>query len=280
MCRLYGFLASEPTKVECTLVQAQNALLHQSDSDLRGKSHPDGWGICWYANGQATCEKRTTAAHQDLWFAETAERIFAKAVIAHVRRATVGETSQTNTHPFALDRWTFAHNGTIADFPRIESRMRSRIDPDLLDQRRGQTDSEMYFAWLATAMRRRIGPPTLFGDYSGLVEPLQEAVADLVGLDAETQDSEVSQLNFVLSDGQALLALRWNHTLHYVERDGVHDCEICGIPHVRHHEGTPYRAVVVASEPISHESWVALPNHSLLLVDPSLRVSLFPMEEP
>ena len=27
MCRLYGFRANEETKVECTLVHAQNALL-------------------------------------------------------------------------------------------------------------------------------------------------------------------------------------------------------------------------------------------------------------
>lgn len=35
MCRLYGFLANERTKVECSLVHAQNALLHQSRADIR-----------------------------------------------------------------------------------------------------------------------------------------------------------------------------------------------------------------------------------------------------
>ena len=36
MCRLYGFRANEPTKVECTLVHAQNALIVQSREDLAG----------------------------------------------------------------------------------------------------------------------------------------------------------------------------------------------------------------------------------------------------
>ena len=32
MCRLYGFLATQPTRLECSLVTAQNALENQSDS--------------------------------------------------------------------------------------------------------------------------------------------------------------------------------------------------------------------------------------------------------
>src|SRR6476620_10098238 len=39
MCRHYAFRANEPTKVECTLVRAQNALLAQSRADRRGKTH-------------------------------------------------------------------------------------------------------------------------------------------------------------------------------------------------------------------------------------------------
>jgi len=30
MCRLYGFLATDPTRVECSLVESQYALLAQS----------------------------------------------------------------------------------------------------------------------------------------------------------------------------------------------------------------------------------------------------------
>ncbi len=54
MCRIYGFRSNEPTKVECTLVHAQNALLAQSRSDHVGKSHPHGWGIGLYENGAPT----------------------------------------------------------------------------------------------------------------------------------------------------------------------------------------------------------------------------------
>jgi glutamine amidotransferase len=81
-------------------------------------------------------------------------------------------------------------------------------------------------------------------------------------------------VNFLLSDGRLLAASRWNNSLHYVERAGIHDCEICGIPHVEHHRGTAYRAVVLASEPISHEAWQEVPDQSLVAVDRELRLRI------
>ena len=48
MCRLYGFRATEPTKVECSLVHAQNALIVQSKQDRAGESHIYGWGVAAY----------------------------------------------------------------------------------------------------------------------------------------------------------------------------------------------------------------------------------------
>ena len=51
MCRLYGFLANEPAKVDCSLVYAQNALMQQSRVDESGLDHTDGWGIVTYHEG-------------------------------------------------------------------------------------------------------------------------------------------------------------------------------------------------------------------------------------
>ena len=116
MCRLYGFLANEPTKVECTLVHAQNALLHQSREDLGGRTHSDGWGISCYPDGMPQCERRASAAHEDLWFSTTAERTYSHAVIAHVRRATVGGARVENTHPFTHGLLDFCPQRDIGKF--------------------------------------------------------------------------------------------------------------------------------------------------------------------
>ena len=116
MCRLYGFRANEPTKVECSLVYAQNALLSQSIEDQRGEAHSDGWGIGYYADSEPSFERRDMAAHADEHFSLAAERVFARTVIAHVRQATVGRHALANTHPFSYGPWVFAHNGTLYGF--------------------------------------------------------------------------------------------------------------------------------------------------------------------
>jgi glutamine amidotransferase len=41
-------------------------------------------------------------------------------------------------------------------------------------------------------------------------------------------------LNVILTDGERMVGSRLGRTLFYVEREGVHDCEICGFPHIHH----------------------------------------------
>jgi predicted glutamine amidotransferase len=278
MCRLYGFLANEPTKVECTLVHAQNALLHQSRADLRGKSHSDGWGISCYPDGTPLCERRATAAHQDLWFSTTAERTYSHAVIAHVRRATVGGPRLENTHPFLHGCWTFAHNGTLSAFDRLEARMRDQTDPALLQLRRGTTDSEQIFYWLLTRIQEAgISLVLPAADHEKLAHLVGEGVLRLAAW-CEELGAQPPQLNLLLTDGKRLLASRFNRTLHWVQRNGVHDCEICGIPHIHHNPRADYRAVVVASEPISHEAWREVPNHTVLAFDKNIKPHLLPID--
>lgn len=275
MCRLYGFRASELTKVECTLVYAQNALMRQSRGDLRGETHPDGWGISCYEDKAPRLEKRELAAYQDAHFSVTVERIYARTVIAHVRAATVGEHSVANTHPFVYGRWTFAHNGTLRGFAAVWPWMRSQIDEDLLASRKGDTDSEGAFYFLLARARREgldIESPDL-GD-ARWVGILAESILELDRRCFDADPVKSARLNFVLTDGQTLLASRWRNTLFCVERDGIHDCEICGIPHIHHSPRHHYRAAVVASEPITGEAWEEVPEQSILSINSRLELAL------
>jgi predicted glutamine amidotransferase len=275
MCRLYGFRANEPTKVECSLVYAQNALLAQSISDLRGEAHPDGWGISCYLDHTPTTERRDTAAHEDERFSIAAERAYAETIIAHVRKATVGGHSISNTHPFIHGVWTFAHNGTLRGFSDLADELMRETDADLARLRHGETDSEAVFLWLLTRIREADGgADEPRPDVETLVGVVAESLTDLDGRSKLADTERPSRLNFVLTDGRTLIGSCLRNSLHWVERHGIHDCEICGIPHVRHDEHKDYRAVVLASEPISHEDWQTVPDGSVLAVDESMSVSI------
>ncbi len=279
MCRLYGFRANEPTKVECTLVHAQNALMVQSEADLSGKEHTDGWGIGFFQNGTPVIERRATAAYKDLHFSHTAERVFAKTVLAHVRRATVGEPALSNTHPFVHGRWMFAHNGTLTGVERLRPRLESEIAPSLLGTRRGNTDSELAFLWILSKLRRAGAiHNNHMTDAPTFVAMVGDCISELAGLSEDSGAERPAQLNTLLSNGIVLIATRWNHSLFWVVRQGIHDCEICGIPHIHHHSTEGYRAVVVASEPISDEEWKELPNRSVLFVNGDVVPHVHPIE--
>jgi len=278
MCRLYGFRATELTKVECTLVYAQNALMRQSESDLRGETHTDGWGICCYDNRHPQLERRALAAHQDAHFSLTAERIYARTVIAHVRAATVGEHSLANTHPFVFGTWTFAHNGTVRGFSEIWPWMQPQIDEDLLESRRGDTDSEAAFYYLLSLARREgMDIEQAISTPHRWVEIMGQAILELEQRCSQADSVKPARLNFVLTDGNTLIASRWRNTLYWVQREGIHDCEICGIPHVHHEPRHHYRAAVIASEPITGESWQEVPEASILSVNARLGLEIHPI---
>jgi predicted glutamine amidotransferase len=276
MCRLYGFRATEPTKVECTLVLAQNALLSQSIADRRGEAHPDGWGISCHEDSELRVERRDTAAHADEHFSLAAERIYAETVVAHVRKATVGGHSLANTHPFTYGPWAFAHNGTLRGFAELEQSLLAETAPDLRARRTGDTDSEAAFLWLLTRLREVTGEEIPRPDEDTLAEVVGEAVRVLDGRSRALSPEPPSRLNFLVTDGRLLVASRLRNTLFWVWRDGVHDCEICGIPHIHHSERRAYRAIVVASEPITHEHWQEVPDSSLLRIGPAVEPVVVP----
>lgn len=268
MCRFYGFRASEPTKVECTLVHAQNALLIQSRADQRGEQHPDGWGVGFYHEEVPEVERSASPAYEDLHFNATAERVYARTVLAHVRQATVGGGTLTNTHPFHHGPWLFAHNGTVSPYDRVRPLLEQEAGPNWLGLRRGTTDSETVFCWLLSRMERAgLDPSVRVENVPALVELLGDAVRQLAAWCDPSPPELPAKLNFLLTDGETMLAVRWNHTLHWLARQGIHDCEICGLPHVEHTRGAEYRSVIVASEPISAEDWKEVPDRTIVWID-------------
>ncbi len=268
MCRLYGFLSNEPTKVDCSLVFAQNALLLQSRADEIGRQHADGWGIATYRDGKPTIVKSAAAAFNDGSFSSEAEKLYTTAAIAHVRKATVGQTSEFNTHPFSCRNWVFAHNGTVTGFNLIEHQLVDETLPEFQSVREGTTDSEQYFLWLLSYLARHerlTNDCKRFSSAStGEIEvQIAQAVKQLEDRCLTAETDKIPRLNFLLTNGVTLVACRWNNSLYTIERKGLYNCEICGIPHIHHHETVNHKAVAYASEPITSEAWSEVPNKSL-----------------
>jgi glutamine amidotransferase len=255
MCRLVGVVASETTNFRFCLRDAPRSLSTLSPD------HPDGWGVGVHDGERWAVDKEPSCAREDAQFASVSATRLGRVLVAHVRKRTVGAIGRDNTHPFERGRWTFAHNGTIDDEPFL----RARTSAVRLAEIVGQTDTELFFAYLLTAMDAL---PEAHDD--ALARALRSLVAR-AGVAA----------NFLLSDGDVLYAHRFGRSLYTLRRvpgDAVRT-ERTSLETLATLE-TPWTerrsAVLVASERLSDEPWEEVPEGTLLRVDrrplPALRV--------
>ena len=267
MCRLYGFRSTQRRKVECELIVAQNSLLRQSLGDRSGQVHGDGWGLGHYESDSPQLTRQPGAASAGDDFRWAAAGAFTVTAVAHVRHATVGARSVENTHPFRVDRWVFAHNGTLGAFASIKPRLLAAMTPELRDRTRGDTDSEHVFHYILSCLQRDPSRP--------LTVAVRRAVTDVMTWSRDADPRAEVALNLVLTDGRRSVAQRLGRTLCSVQRQHVHPCQVCGgALHVPEPIRVDYRAVAIASEPItSDEDRIEAADGTLLAVDEHLQLT-------
>lgn len=270
MCRLYAMHANEPTRVECSLVRAQNALMAQSSGDNEGLMHGHGWGVADYPDGVPVVEKQAWAAFHGEHFVKKAARVYAKTVVAHVRRATVGPPALENTHPFVHGRWIFAHNGTIPNFQEIRPMMLEATDPLHRNEIHGDTDSEHMFRFLLTLWSQRPD--------RDLLTTVKLGLRQIIAWSRKVDPDARIGLNVMLTDGDKLVGSRLNRTLWFLKRDQTYSCRICGKSHVRHDPKADYRAIEIASEAITDEpEWTSIPNGTVFIANSDFELWMEPL---
>jgi len=269
VCRLFGFRATAPTRVEDCLVHAPNSLLVQSRRDLRGFEHADGWGIVAYAEDGPRVERQPFPAHDGKRFRAAAGRIEAATVVAHVRRATVGVVALENTHPFGHGRWSFAHNGTVPYFDTIREELLAALGPDRRAAIHGSTDSEHLFHLILARHEQTPAEP--------LLESLRWGLCQVVAWCRAVGQEPHLGLNVLLTDGVRMVGSRWQRTLHYLDGPAALVGGLCAA-HLARPGGERYRALMIASEPLNDASWPEVPERSIFEVTPELGLRIAPLE--
>ena len=253
MCRLLGIVASEPTEFRLALREAPRSLAALS------REHRDGWGLAVWGDDSAwRIDKGVACAQEDERFHELAgER--GELLVAHIRQRTVGCTSLENTHPFQSGRWIFAHNGTIKDVEFLRASTSAMRKAEI----RGETDSELFFAYLLS----RLDAAGLTAAVPGLETDavLRQAIRDV------RARPDFGACNFLLSDSICTYAHRFGRSLFLLERGPTDKVRV----NRESSEGvvvqTPWSqqryAVLVASERMTDEPWEELSEGMLLRID-------------
>lgn len=246
MCQLLGMNCNTPTDI----------LFSFEGFHLRGgltDHHADGWGIAFFeGRGCRLFLDDKPSIDSPVATLVRSYPIKSKNVIAHIRKATHGEISLANTHPFIREMWgqywIFAHNGELKEYAP---------EPGLYYRPVGTTDSEAAFCAILEALRQRFdSPPPL--------EELRDAVELLA-----TEIRQHGVFNFMLSNGEFLFAHCSTH-LHYIVRQA---------PFTRAHlvdedvsvdfssVTTPLdRVAVIATQPLTdNETWTRFKEAQLIL---------------
>jgi len=280
MCRLYALQATHPTCAACELLNAQNALLDQSEQDTRGFSNPHGWGLASLVDGTIRSVRQVKPADESRKYREQALRLEGTTLLAHVRRATVGDPAHENTHPFRHESAALIHNGHVPAFEAVRPRLLDRLSIHHRDSIRGTTDSEHVFA-LLLQLRDEYPDAPIHAVTRRAVQLLQAwceaappdvhtGVSDVPFDDLDTVDDALIHrtlaLNLLWTDGTWLGGARLNRSLWVLRRTHSYVCPICGKDHTDAPASIPYRACVLASEPITDEDWTEVPNGSVFHV--------------
>lgn len=270
MCRHLAYLGP-PITLAALLVDPPHGLVHQSyaPADMRGAAtvNADGFGAGWYpppavrelAGASAAAAAPGAAPYGDpgadpgaavpvqparyrsdrpIWtdtgFAALAAVTPGTGVLAAVRSATPGMPVTTAAAaPFAEGPWLFSHNGFVRGWPDTVADLAAGLPVRDLVTLDAPTDAALLWALVRHRLRAGADPA--------------DAVAGIVA--AVEAVAPGSRLNLLLTDGRAVAAVTYGHALSVRAGDG---------------------AVLVASEPLDDDpAWRPVPEHSLLVADPS-----------
>ncbi|EFN55103.1 hypothetical protein CHLNCDRAFT_24322, partial [Chlorella variabilis] len=271
--------------------QSYDARERRNDSSLPfhlgyGNLNGDGFGIGWFPPDSACATADHTpcvfTSITPAWNNDNLNRLATKlesgVIFAHVRAAYPGmPVSEANCHPFQWGRYIFMHNGVVAGFMQIRRRLLAELGDAVYNAVQSfHSDSAVR---LGDAGGHRSGiksrgtaphSPSL-----ALSPPLRPACS--IQAEAGMAPSDVSLLNFVVSDGRSLIATRYVSSadeapasLYYAEGSAYEREQLSGEEGDYHllYSDKGSRVCLVASEPVTSAAhdWCEVPANTALVV--------------
>lgn len=222
MCEIFGFSADKKYPVNDYLK------IFYSHSD----KHPHGWGLATVSKHAALIEKESLRASKSHYLNERlSQPIEEKIVLSHIRYATIGNVEYKNCHPYSGKdnfgrTWTMIHNGTIFDYPPLESYVKKQ---------KGDTDSERIFLYILDKINLAQREKKAKLNFEERFTLLDCIVKNL---------SKENKLNLILTDGRYIYVhTNCKNTLYFLEKDS---------------------SAIFSTQPLSDEDWKKVPFTQLL----------------
>jgi len=260
MCELYGMSSSMPAQIYISLCEFRR---HGGDTG----DHVDGWGLAYIDGNKPDIYREAGPAAQSLKMDDVLQHHKpTKMLISHIRKATQGDVSLSNTQPYTMEfaghTHIFVHNGNLFDLP-INLPL-NQFKPQ------GETDSEYAFCYLMEQL------VPLWQDLTPSLDkrlPVIESTFKIL--------THMGIGNFLYSDGEYLYAFGNERTqedgivsppgLYYLVRDWNNEQDYNTITGITI-KGQSQKQIIVASVPLTKEDWQPLAKNQLLVAKDGLLV--------
>lgn len=223
MCELFGVSASRKIKLNDLL---KTFFEHSVD-------HPNGWGLAFLDDLNVSIEREPVRAKDSLYLKNRLTgKLMSARMMAHIRRATIGEISFNNTHPFTKKdesgrTWVLMHNGTIFDCPKLS--------PYQYKQE-GTTDSERILLYIIDQVNKSFLQDMNSFDVNERINLIDRIVCRI---------SKGNKLNLLLYDGDYFFVHKNEAgTLFKKEKDDY---------------------VIFSTYPLTQDGWEELPMNQLMV---------------
>lgn len=281
MCRFVAYIGPPILaddllyKPKFSLVTAQSVNAGEMSVSVNG----DGFGIGWYQpelDNDPCVFRSIKPAWGDENLRSLAKKIYSPCMFAHVRAASPGLTvEEVNSHPFWYGQLMFMHNGVLGGYKQIRRRLLRKLSDTAYDAIHGSTDSEHLFGLFLN----HIPDPLSNVTCEQMVNALEKMFADLSELLIEHDIRQHSYLNFAVTNGTCLVAVRYTTnpnvqpaSLYYMHGREYHCREGACLMDPTY--GKP-SAIVVASEPFTdrRSDWMKVERNSMMVIDETMRIS-------
>lgn len=290
MCRALLYLG-EPVLLDNFLYQPDSALVRQSYMPkMLNLLNLAGFGLRAWDPASNDPERPYSYYSQQLPVFDRnlkslAGKIRAGCLLAHVRGVayhTRVEISLQNCHPFHFRNvpLVLAHNGDLARFADMKPLLAGHIQPQILSQIHGTTDSEWVYALIVSQLR----DPRVRASADGLAVAIERTLDIIRDVRKKLGIGISSSLNLFIADGTQLAAVRYCFDFGCyptADAERLHEANL-GYLSLWYTAGRDYAlhdgewkmtggsdnatSILVASEPLTRDTaaWVEVPEYSML----------------
>ena len=189
MCRWLAYYG-DPIPIETLVFRRQHSLIDQSLHSRMGATttNGDGFGIGWYnrLGGTPAVYRSVHPAWNDRNLRELAAHVSSPLFFAHIEPRPERPCRRRTRIRFDMGAGSSCTTASFREFPRMRRDLLLSVDPELLPEIEGSTDSELLFYLALTfglersaveALERMAGLVEDLGEKHGVDDPLQTSVA-------------------------------------------------------------------------------------------------------